>query len=500
MNNISALLFQLAASAPRKTALIQGGRTLDYAHLAANVRKRVKFYRDKGLRDGDRVLVCVPMSIALYEILLALFHLGCTAVFLDSWADRERMDGALRDAGCRGFIGIPKSFLLLLRSRELRRVPVKLFASSTGADEDTQTPGMEETALITFTTGSTGRRRPKAAKRTHGFLLEQHRVLTREMALPPDSVDLATLPIFALNNLACGLTTIIPSFDMRRPGDVDGAKILSEAERYGATTVTASPAFLECLMRAMTPGRVPTLRSVFTGGAAIDPPFARRLLDAFPGRTITAIYGSTEAEPIASLPMPFLAECKDISRGLPAGKPIDEITLVILPLHAEIRPAYAQEEWDALRVKDDEIGEICVAGPHVLREYYQNPQAERENKIHVGDAVYHRTGDAGRLDDSGMLYLCGRVSTLFRDASGALVCPMILESQLKTLPGVRAGTVLRTDSGVAAVLETELPEADAAKLLRDNAVPFDRIVRLDHIPRDPRHNSKLDYGALRRLL
>ena len=99
-----------------------------------------------------------------------------------------------------------------------------------------------------------------------------------------------------------------------------------------------------------------------------------------------------------------------------------------------------------------------------------------------------------------MIYLCGRVSTLFRDASGALVCPMILESLLKTLPGVRAGTVLRTDSGVAACLETDLPEADAAKLLHENMVPFDRIVRLDHIPRDPRHNSKLDYGALRRLL
>ena len=347
-------------------------------------------------------------------------------------------------------------------------------------------------------TGSTGQ--PKAAKRTHGFLLEQHRVLTKEMTLPPDSVDLATLPIFALNNLACGLTTVIPSFDMRRPGDVDGAKILTEAERYGATTVTASPAFLECLMRAMTPGRVPTLRSVFTGGAAIDPPFARRLLDTFPGREITAIYGSTEAEPIASLPMPFLADCEDISRGLPAGRPIDEISLAILPLGVEIQPTYTPEEWDALRVKDGGIGEICVAGPHVLREYYHNPQAERENKIHVGDAVYHRTGDAGRQDGSGMLYLCGRTSTLFRDASGELVCPMILESLLKTLHGIRAGTILRTDSGVVACLETDLPEADAEKLLRENSVPFDRLVRLDHIPRDPRHNSKLDYGALRRLV
>ena len=75
-NNISGLLFRLADTAPHKTALIQNGRALDYALLAANVRKRVKLYRDKGLRDGDRVLVFVPMSVALYEILLALFYLG----------------------------------------------------------------------------------------------------------------------------------------------------------------------------------------------------------------------------------------------------------------------------------------------------------------------------------------------------------------------------------------------------------------------------------------
>lgn len=498
MTNIAELLFRRAEEAPRRTALIQNGRTVDYAQLASNVRKRAKFYRDRGLRDGDRVLVFVPMSIALYEILLALFHLGCTAVFLDSWASRERMDDALRTADCRGFVGIPKSFLLLLRSRELRRVPVKLFAASTGAEEDASPPGTEETALVTLTTGSTGR--PKAAKRTHAFLLEQHRVLAAEMALPPGSVDLATLPVFALNNLACGLTTLIPAMDMRRPGEVDGAKILAEAERWGATTVTASPAFLECLARAMAPGRLPTLRSVFTGGAAIDPPFARRLLQTFPQCAITAIYGSTEAEPIATLPMADLAECEDISRGLPAGKPVDEIALAILPLQAEIPPVCTPEEWDALRVKDGGIGEICVAGPHVLKEYFRNPQAERENKVRVGGTVFHRTGDAGRLDESGMLYLCGRASTLFRGVGGNLVCPMILESRLKQLPGIRAGTVLHTPAGTAACLETDLSEAAAADLLRQHAIPFDRLLRLPRLPRDPRHNSKLDYPALLRHL
>ena len=498
MTNISELLFHQAEVTPHKAAFFQKGRMLEYGQLAVNVRKRAAFYRSKGLRNGDRVLVFVPMSIDLYEILLALFHIGCIAVFLDAWADRKRMDSALRTADCRGVIGIPKSFLLLLRSRELRRVSVKFFAVSSGMREDVQAAGTEETALVTFTTGSTGI--PKAAKRTHAFLLEQHRVLSKEMTLPPESIDLATLPIFALNNLACGITTIIPSFDMRHPGNVDGGRILSEIEKYKATTVTASPAFLECLIGKMTPGRVPSLKKIFTGGAAIDPPFARRLQSAFPGCDITAVYGSTEAEPIATLPLSILAECKDFHRGLPAGKPVGEISPAILPLGADIRNTYSVRDWEELRIKDGGIGEICVAGPHVLREYYCSPQAERENKIHVADAVYHRTGDAGRVDDTGMLYLCGRVSTIFRDDSGALICPMILESLLKSIPGIRAGTVLRFDAGVTACLETDLTEEEAARLLKVRSIPFDRIVRFRRIPRDPRHNSKLDYGMIRRMI
>ena len=83
---------------------------------------------------------------------------------------------------------------------------------------------MDDEALITFTSGSTGA--AKAAVRTHGFLLAQHAVLARDLELQAGEVDLTTLPIFVLANLASGVCSVIPDVDMRAPADADPARLM----------------------------------------------------------------------------------------------------------------------------------------------------------------------------------------------------------------------------------------------------------------------------------
>ena len=95
----------------------------------------------------------------------------------------------------------------------------------------------ETPALVTFTSGSTGA--PKAAVRTHGFLLEQHRVLAESLRLTPDDLDLTTLPIFVLANLGSGVCSLIPDADLRHPGAIEpgarpGADSISQASEYGS--------------------------------------------------------------------------------------------------------------------------------------------------------------------------------------------------------------------------------------------------------------------------
>ena len=218
---------------------------------------------------------------------------------------------------------------------------------------------------------------------------------------------------------------------------------------------------------------------------------------AFRGTRVIAVYGSTEVEPIASIPCEELASA-DVALGIPAGKVSPFLDLAVVRLDAKLEHEMTDEAWRAAQCGKGEAGEICVAGDHVLTTYYRNPEAVRTNKIRVGGRIYHRTGDAGRMVDGG-LYLLGRASRVFRTAGGAWCYPALVEHELAGLSASTAGTVVRASDGRAVlVLESGDPraaEAEAARL-DPSRVPHDDIRVVPHIPRDPRHASKIDYGAL----
>src|SRR5207247_8700736 len=102
-------------------------------------------------------------------------------------------------------------------------------------------------AIVTFTSGSTGE--PKAVVRTHGFLIAQHRALVESLGLAPGEVDLTTLPVFLLANLASGVTSVIPDADLRAPGAIAPAPVLEQIRAPRPTRTLASTASLDRLQR-----------------------------------------------------------------------------------------------------------------------------------------------------------------------------------------------------------------------------------------------------------
>ena len=99
----------------------------------------------------------------------------------------------------------------------------------------------------------------------------------------------------------------------------------------------------------------------------------------------------------------------------------------------------------------------------------------------------------------GKLFLLGRASRVFRTSSGVWCYPALVEQALEGLASCTAGTVVRVADG-RAVLILESCDLEAAKLeasrLDPRRVPHDDVRVVAHIPRDPRHASKIDYGAL----
>jgi olefin beta-lactone synthetase len=542
---VSSIVEELVARAgahPDRPAIIQGRgrrrRMVTFAELAASSASVAARLRDRGIEPGQRVLLFVPMSIDLYLSLLGVLHAGAVAVFVDAWAGRRRLGQAVDAADPVAFIGTPRAHLLRLVTPALRRVPVRLWAGpgplrigralggtarpSATAPEPEPVPE-DAHALVTFTTGTTGR--PRAAVRTHGFLRAQHRVLARHLSLRGDDVDMPTLPVFVLNNLALGVPSVIPDFDPRRPAEVDPAAVLDQMRDEGVTTTSGSPAFYQRLATwleeqdARGANRIP-VRSLFTGGAPVFPPLARRLVERTEG-DVHVLYGSTEAEPIAAVGARDLLEAAASTGalGVCAGEPVPEIDWKIVRPVDDPIPGGGPSALKDLEVGTGETGELLVAGEHVLSGYLNDPEGEARSKVRVGGRVWHRTGDGARFDGQ-WLWLMGRVSQRVVRA-GETWWGMAAEARALSVPGVahaaylgwpgdgpedgaEGGANAGSANGVRALLCVELegsPPADLDARLRAALapIPADEIRRLT-IPRDPRHASKTDPGALREQL
>jgi len=519
--NIAEILKQQSQKRPDKAAIIDVRRGKDrittFAGLEVASARGAALLKTSGLVAGDTVLVFLPMSAELYKALMTLFRLGITAMFLDPSAGREHIERCCKIRPPAALIAASKAHLLRLISPALRRIPrhfsfdAFLPATIPWSRSHRLQPDLsifpcaaDTPALITFTSGSTGQ--PKATVRSHEFLLEQHRVLDRAIHLTPDAIDLATLPVFVLANLASGVTSLIPDADLRRPGRIKAEPVLRQVERYRPASIAASPAFLERICDACERlgNTVSGFRYVFTGGAPVFPNQLDRFAATFPGAEIVAVYGSTEAEPIAHIGREELTAddrtAMSSGSGLLVGMPVVEISVrVILPQWGVPLGTLDKDGFSALCLTAGNTGEIVVNGGHVLKEYL-NGVGDEETKFRVNGTIWHRTGDSGYFDDTGRLWLLGRSAAVINDERGELY-PFAVECAVRQLPAVAcAALVWRQNKRILFVQLRKESRIDT-DAVRDRLAWawIDEVRVIEEIPLDRRHNAKVDYGRLAKI-
>lgn len=516
--NVAHVLQQTASErggAPALVDVFRGrDRVMTFQELEAAIANMAAQIAARGISQGDGVLILHPIAIELYVFLLALFRVGAVGVFLDPSAGREHIKRCCELYPLKGFFGSRKAHLLRLSIPALRRVPLAfcprwLLGAQTVvmASGKVQMPIAEvedsETALITFTSGSTGQ--PKAACRSHGFLLAQHRALASSIGLRAGVVDLTTLPIFVLANLATGVTSVLPDADMRAPGKIKAGRIIAQILRQGVTSIGASPALIArltagCREAAKT---LPQVEQVFMGGAPVFPSDLRGAKEVFPRAEITAVYGSTEAEPMAEISLNAISE-QDFSTmqgggGLLAGPPVSAICLrIIRDQWGTSIPALAEAAFNAMTLASREVGEIVVSGEHVLAGYLHG-EGDSETKFDVEGVRWHRTGDLGRLDSDGRLWLLGRAAARVQDARGVLY-PFAIECAAQQVPGVRRAALLQVGRRRVLAITGSLRGDTGALLKALEWAQLDEVRVLSSIPMDKRHNAKVDYGALAKML
>lgn len=472
MSGLVRLFLTQADARPHADAIIPPfGAPASFSDLATGSARRAAAFARAGLCAGDRVLIGRGLSPTLYETLIAIWRCGATAVFPEPAAGLPGIVHAVQMAHPTWVAAGP--LLAMVRpfiedTARLKALPEPDQAERVQRDWMPGGEGGGAPALITFTSGSTGR--PKGIARSANFLILQHTLIEAFRRTEPGDIDLISLPVFVLSNLAAGATSVVPRGPLRRPAALHPETLARQISRHGVTRVVAPPAVCARLGDVKA---VPQISRIFTGGGPVFPNLLRRLQELTPHGECYAVYGSTEAEPIAHVAASEIRSADwaamAAGAGLLAGRPIPEATVAIVG------------------------GEVQVSGPHVNLGYL-DPKDDARTKVSRDGRLWHRTGDAARMDDNGRLWLLGRV-----DASGAGLMPFAVETAAMSWPGVKQAAFLGRDEGGLLALAGD---AVHLPLWRERASALGNIsVHLVHsVPMDARHNSKVDYGRLRILL
>ena len=530
--NVAAHLPRMAARQPHLRAVVfpaghdKSGRVAyshyTYKQLNETCDKIAHGLESVGITRGTRTILMVKPSLEFFALTFAIFKVGAIPVMIDPGMGVKRMLHCLKATEATGFVGIPLAHVLRKFSpgsfRSIKSVVTvgkRLFwGGATLADFLAQPwkpyemapTAPEETAAILFTTGSTGP--AKGVVYSHSIFNAQVQYMKSEFGFSPGDVDLPTFPLFALFAPALGMTAIIPDMDPTKPAQVDPVKIVEAIQNQGVTTMFGSPALLNRVGRYVVEHdlKFPSLRRIITAGAPVGPDNLERFRTALnDDAEIYTPYGATESLPVAKM------ESKEILQdtryqtekglGICVGRPVENMELRIIGISDE-----AIAHWDdELEVDTGVVGEICVRGPVVTREYYRLPEATAGAKIVDGDTFWHRMGDVGYYDEQGRVWFYGRKKHRVKTVEGTMF-PVPCEAIFNQHPDVyRSALVGVGEFGtqhpvICIELEEESKNKDLDQIrkellemaaLHDHTRAVETLLFHPSFPVDIRHNAKI---------
>ena len=436
--NLATILRESALAAPGKTAVIFDGFKLGYGQLEDLAGQVAAGLRAQGIERGDKVALMlpnVPQFLAAYfgilkaggvvvplNVLLkggeVAYHLeNSDARCLIAWEDfaGEALAGAA-EAG-----GVPV-YAVARPGSEAPPAGARSFKELLGAGVlEAEQTGAEETAVILYTSGTTGR--PKGAELTHLNMFLNCRTIGELFGTTAGDVAMAVLPLFHSFGQTCvmnatiargGTMTLVPRFD--------AAKVLEVIERDRVTVFAGVPTMYYGLLHhsGAESRDTSSLRICGSGGASM-PGEVLKAFEARFGVYILEGYGLSETSPVATFNV-SIEERKVLS----IGKRIWGVDLAVVG-----------ERGDRLPPGRDNLGEIVVRGPNVMKGYYRNPEATREA---IRDGWFH-TGDMGYVDEEGYYFIVDRKKDMIL-RGGFNVYPREVEEVLFEHPAVAEAAVI----------------------------------------------------------
>jgi acyl-CoA synthetase (AMP-forming)/AMP-acid ligase II len=371
--------------------------TLTYAQVADRARQMAAGLDALGIRAGERVAIVSHNSARLLTALFGVSGSGRILVPINFRLTAEEVAFIIEHSGARVLLVDPELDAALSDvSAEYRAVigdDSDNLLCRPGVTPVPWEPDENATATINYTSGTTAR--PKGVEMTHRNIWLNATVFGWQLGLSDDDVYLHTLPQFHCNGwglpFACAAMGI-PQIVLRK---VDGAEILRRIDDHGVTALAGAPAVANAIVEAATTwdGPVPgsgQVRMVVAGA----PPPSRTIerIEAELGWEFIQIYGLTETSPLLTM---------NRRRIETDALPPSERAALLTRAGA---PALGVE------VKTSGDGEILARGNHVMRGYWEQPDATAD-AIRVPDddpAEWFHTGDGGTIDETNHVVISDR--------------------------------------------------------------------------------------------
>lgn len=433
--HIAYLVDRNARKYPTKLALCSREQRVNYRELRSMVLSLTGALAAMGITRGDRVATLMFNRVELLTAYLALFRLGAVLVPLNTRLAEPEWRYMLEDSGAVALLseeGFAKFLEPLRGSLQGPREVVCVGAKGQGLskweelagfpalEEPPEEPGIEDDLYILYTSGTTGK--PKGAVITHmNFLWNSINAQVSGGFCGTDVVYYG-LPLFHGAAMGgCFATLLLGGTVVLRPR-FDALELVRLIQEEGITRVPAVPPMLRALME------IPNLQSwdlsslkVFNTGATIIPQALKeKLLERFPWVDVVDSYGLTEATSYCTT--------------LP-GKDFLRKTACVGKPHAYVEIRVVDEKDRDVPV--GEVGEILVRGPNIMRGYWARPK-ETQEALRGG---WLHTGDLGKLDQEGYLYLVDRKKDMII-SGGENIYPREVEEVLDLHPGVSEAAVV----------------------------------------------------------
>ncbi len=418
MLTVRSLIDRAAAATPQAVyaRATDSDQQLTYAELQRQCRRVAALLQAQGVAPGDTVSLVMPNGLGTLQLLLGAMHGGVCVNPVNLLSQPDAMRYVLDHSDCKLVLAsadwAPTVRAVMPHLPVLEVDPDTLVLPA--GEVDTPEPDAPSTALLMYTSGTTGN--PKGVMLTQANLAANAQAIAAEHALGPQDRVLGVLPLYHINAFAVTMLAPLASGgSVAMAPKFSAARFWAQAADSGCTWINVVPTIISFLLEGAVPPREQLARLRFCRSASSAlPPEHLRAFEATFGIGVIETMGLTETvAPSFSNPLDP-AQRKVGAVGRASG---GEARVVDGQLQA---------------VPDGTTGEITIRGPHVMKGYYKNPQATAESFTPDG---WLRTGDLGHRDADGFFFVTGRIKELIIKG-GENIAPREIDEALLKHPAV----------------------------------------------------------------